>query len=190
MHRALRETFRLHDFRGNQEAIVLAFPSGYDVIVLKSTGGGRSLCFQLPALCTPGFTLVVSPLRTLMTDQIDGLRRLGLCSMMFHGDMDADEKVQVLDRLQEDASDVKFVYTSPEQLATNKSLLAVLKHKCARQRLQRIVLDEAHCVGMWGDTFRCSVFAATCACNASLWRTEYFLLIAHLSTHARNVSCW
>ena len=125
-------------------------------------GGGKSLCFRLPALCTPEFTLVVPPLRTLMTDQTDSLRRLGLCSVMFHGDMDADEKVQVLDRLQEQASEVKFVYTSSEQLDTNKSLLAVLKQERARQRLQSVVLDEAHCVGMWGDTFRCGAFPAMC----------------------------
>ena len=118
------------------------------------------MCFQLPALCTPGLTLVVSPLGTLMTDQNDSLHRHGICSVMFLGDMDADEKV--LDRLQEEASEIKFVYTSPEQLDMNKNLLAVLKQKRARQQLQHVVLDEAHCVGIGGDTFRCGAFPAMC----------------------------
>ena len=72
-------------------------------------------------------------------------------------------------RLQEAASEVRFVYTLPGQLETNKSFLSVLKHERARQRLQRVVLDEAHCVGMWGNTFRCGAFAAMQTNYALLW---------------------
>ena len=149
VHSVLCRTFELEQLSPGQTAAVHAALAGQDVVVLMPTGGGKSLCFQLPAVVQTGVSVVICPLVALACDQISHMRRLGVNVASYMGVDDASERRNCL----EDHT-LKLLYTTPEQMASSATLQAWLMKMHASKMLTRIVLDEAHCVCTWGSGFR------------------------------------
>ncbi|CAM6100420.1 unnamed protein product [Calypogeia fissa] len=146
--------FGNRSFRPNQREIINASLSGKDVFVLMPTGGGKSLTYQLPAVCSPGVTLVVSPLVSLIMDQIMHLSEANIPAAYLSASLDWQEQQRILRELNKGQCEFKLLYVTPEKIAKSDSLCRHLENLYRRELLARIVIDEAHCVSQWGHDFR------------------------------------
>jgi ATP-dependent DNA helicase RecQ len=142
LHRTLHRTFGIKGLRLGQEDVIQAVLNRRNTLAIMPTGAGKSLCYQLPALHLPGSTLIVSPLISLMKDQVDKLEEIGLNASQVNSTLSEREHDETIEDIQCKRSE--FVFTTPEQLS-NPSILGTLRDIA----LDLFVIDEAHCISQW-----------------------------------------
>lgn len=173
----LHRVFGYEAFRGEQEAVIEHVVAGGDAVVLMPTGGGKSLCYQIPSLVRPGTGIVVSPLIALMQDQVDALRALGVRAGFINSTQDFDERRVVEAEFL--AGELDLLYLAPERLRVDSTLDLL-----ARGKIAVFAIDEAHCVSQWGHDFRPDYLALSLL--GERWPDVPRIALTATATHATH----
>ena len=146
-YQVLKQYFGYDDFRQGQHIAIDSILSGDDTVAIMPTGGGKSICFQVPAMMFDGITIVISPLISLMNDQVRALSQCGISAAFLNTSLDERVIARVLSEAER--GDYKIIYVAPERLQ-NEEFISL----CQKMNISMVCIDEAHCVSHWGHDFR------------------------------------